>query len=98
MLDAPIAVLIGNEEAKRAFSASRLSRPGYEAISPACVESARKWTDTVDLLMFPWSLALESGTGDLDISTTVQLGMRRPTTFRATFSLKALAEDSERGL
>jgi hypothetical protein len=35
-------VLIGNEHAQRAFSVSRLSMPGYEAISPARVESGVK--------------------------------------------------------
>ena len=127
MWDAPIPIpmLVGNEEAKRAFSASRLSRPGYDAISPARVECGQKMgstsvvlfrsgpestarvirviraesrgKDAVDLLMFPRSLALESGSGDIEISTTVQLGMGH-TTFRATFSLKVLTEGSERGL
>ncbi len=94
----PIPVLIGNEQAARAFSVSRLSRPGYEAISPARVESGERARGTVVLIMFPRSLALESGTGDLEFSTTVKLGMASGTTFRARFSLKALAAGSERGL
>jgi hypothetical protein len=113
---APIPVLIGNEQAERAFSVSRLSRPGYEAISPARVESGVKagvsymkitftggrvsdidrnglarQGGTVNLIMFPRSLALEDGSGDIEFSTVVYLGMGR-TTFRAKFSLKDLAE------
>lgn len=112
----PIPVLIGNEQAERAFSVSRLSRPGYEAISPARVESGVKagvphmkitfaggkvsdidrnglarQGGTVDLIMFPRSLALENGAGDLEFSTVVPLGMGRAT-FRAKFSLKDLAD------
>jgi hypothetical protein len=94
----PIPVLIGNEQAARAFSASRLLRPGYQAISPARVESGEKARGTVDLIMFPRSLAPENGTGDVDFITAVTLGMSAPTPFRARFSLKALAEGSERGL
>ena len=90
MLDPPLPMLIGNEEARRAFSVSRLSRPGYEAISPVRVESAGKARDTVDLLLFPRSLALESGIGDVEITTTLLLGNRGPLPFRASFSSKEL--------
>jgi hypothetical protein len=98
MLDPPLPMLIGNEQARRAFSVGRLSRPGYEAIAPVRVESAGKGRESVDLLLFPRSLALESGTGDVDFTTTLQLGNRLPTPFRARFSLKDLAEGCERGL
>jgi len=96
MLDPPLPMLIGNEQARRAFSVGRLSSSGDEAIPPVRVESVKKGRESVDLLLFPRSLALESGTGDVEF--TLQLGNNRGTPFRASFSLKDLAEGSERGM
>lgn len=98
--DAPIQVLVGNEQAQRAFSSGRLLRPGHEAIAPARVESGKKERATVDLLLFPRSLALETGTDDIEITTTQTLGVstHATTTFKATFGLKAMAEGFERDL
>jgi len=114
----PIPALIGNEQAQSAFSVSRLSMPGYEAISPARVESGTmervsykvtftggivsgidgsglaRQVGTVDLIMFPRSLALERGAVDFEFSTTEWLYplARTQPTFRATFSFKDWAE------
>lgn len=85
-----------DNSAREVLTHSWLLWPGH-LISPERVESGNNTEGGVDLVMFPRSLGLESGDGDIDFKTTLALGMGR-TSVSMKFSLKKLMGGSERGL
>ena len=93
----PVPEQTRNWGARRVFSQSWLLRPGYEAISPARVESGENAEGRVDLVMFLRAVALENGDGDIDVKTAFWVGMGE-SRVTVRFSLKKLAEGSGRGL
>ena len=86
-----------NQEARQPFTSTRLLTASGEPISPAHVESVRNSEGTVNLLMFPRSLAIEKSAGDVDLKITLWVGMGL-STVDVKFSLKDLAEGVEQGL
>jgi hypothetical protein len=88
---------MGNEGARRVFLRCWLLRSGYKALSPARVESGQNAEGRVELLMFPRAMALDNGSANVEIKAAFPLGMGLATV-TGRFSLKNLAEGSERGL